>query len=110
MIKTKGFLLLFLLFSSFVAQANSQFSETTIEAFIVHDYGTEIIITLPGNVSNGEGCTNNFQLVLTTSHPLFDQMFSVLLSAFHADTSFYGWVNGCHAMGMPILTRIDLQK
>lgn len=108
--KTKCLVFAFLLFFPFFSHANSQFSYTTIDELIIHDYGTEILITLPGNVSNGEGCSISSQLVLRTSHPLFDQMYAALLSAFHSGTTFNGWVNGCHSWGMPVLTRLNLKR
>lgn len=106
----KPFLLLFILVSSSLSQANSSFSSTTISGVVVHDFGNEIIIELANSVSNGEDCSINSSFVLLKSHPSFDQMYAAILSAFHAGTKIEGWVNGCHSWSMPILTRLDLKK
>jgi hypothetical protein len=102
--------ILVLLISCSYVQANSQFSRTTINGVIVHDFGNDIILELSSEVTNSEGCTSNNVLALKKTHPSFDEMYSAVLSAFHAGTSIQGWVNGCHQFNMPILTLLNLKK
>jgi len=90
--------------------ANSPFSTTTINGITVHDHGNVIIIRLADNVSNGEGCSINNQLVVEKTHPFFKEMYSALLSAFHTGTKIHGWVKTCYSWDMPILTRLDMKK
>ncbi len=92
------------------ASANSPFSTSTISGIVVHDGGNEIFIELSSTVTNSENCSINNQLALKKTHPFFKEMFSALLSAFHAGTPIQGWVNTCHQFNMPVLTRLDLKK
>ena len=104
------FIFLSLMFLSESTNANSRFSRTTISGVVVHDFGNEILLELSSTVTNEENCTTNNMLALKKSHPSFDQMYSAILSAFHASTEIEGWVNACHEWRMPILTRLDLKK
>ena len=104
-----SYILVFLVFGLNV-NANSQFSRTTISGITIHDYGSEILIELSSAVTNSEGCQVNNQLVLKKDHPFFKEMYSGLLSSFHAGTAIEGWVNTCHSWKMPVLTRLDLKK
>jgi hypothetical protein len=91
--------------------ANSSFATVGISTLIVHDSGDYIILGLSSPLVTNENCPNKNELVLKKSHPSFDQMYAAILSAFHANTEFKGWVDGCReSWGMPILTRIDLVK
>lgn len=104
-----------LLFMSLVfsqgTRANTEFTPTTIKRVVVHDFGKSILVITKGNVSSSEGCTNNTTVSLLKTHPLFNEMYSAILSAFHAETIIGGWVNGCDPVfKTPILTRLDLIK
>jgi hypothetical protein len=96
---------------SHFSYANSPFPAAALSKIIIHDNGTSIILVLSPPFTSLEGCGNVNELILKTSHPLFNPMYSTLLSAFHAGTKFSGWVNGCDPQfQMPILTRIDMSK
>jgi hypothetical protein len=108
----KNLLILILLIStSNLCSANNSFSETKISKLILHDNGTAIIIGLTSPLVTLEACSNKNELVLKKDHPLFNEMYAAILSAFHANTKFQGWVNGCYpSWGMPVLTRMDFLK
>lgn len=108
-LKTYLIIALAIIFSS-SASANSAFSQTTITSVIVHDHGNVILIKLADNVTNNEGCSINNQMVVKKSHPFFKEMYTALLSAFHAGSKIHGWVNTCYDWDMPTLTRLDLTK
>jgi len=95
---------------SLPADANSRFSEARISILTMHDFGDDILVTFSGPITTSEGCTINNQVALQKTRPFFKEMYSALLSAFHGNIKVAGWVNGCHAFGMPNLTRLDLVK
>lgn len=105
----KKYLMVLVLMVANTSSANSQFSVTNIEKFIIHDSGQEIILVLDKNVNNNESCPINNQIVLLRSHISFNELYAALLSAFYSGTNFNGWVNGCQR-DRPILTRLDLIK
>ncbi|HDX8342538.1 TPA: hypothetical protein RQN03_003307 [Aeromonas dhakensis] len=91
--------------------ANTEFAQTTIKRVVVHDFGKSILVITKDNINGGEGCTNNTSVTLLKTHPLFNEMYSAILSAFHTGTIISGWINGCDPMFKnPILTRLDLIK
>jgi len=104
-----NYVVVFLLLMSMQVQANSPFSLTKATKLIVHDNGQEVLVGFDSSVENGESCVTNSYFVLKREHASFAEIYAALLSAFHSDTEFVGWVNGCHR-NMPILTRIDLRR
>lgn len=98
-----------LFFCSLNAFANSAFSEAKVSSVVVHDFGTVILVNLDRSATNGEGCTSNTVLVVKKTHPLFNEMYSAVLSAFHSGARVRGWVNGCEsAFSAPIMTRFEM--
>lgn len=89
------------------AIANSPIEPLKIQGLVVHDDGHSILIYGTSNFIHQEGCSPKF-VVLDRSHPNYQSMYSTLLSAFHAQTSIRGWVNGCSTFGGAYLTRLDL--
>lgn len=101
---------IFILFTQSVF-ANSHFSSAKIARLVVHDFDDRVLIETNITVNNSEGCTYNEQLSLLKTHKSFNEMYTALLSAFHANTTITGWVNGCDRIfKTPILTRLDLVK
>lgn len=86
--------------------ANSPIQPIKIQGLVIHDDGHSVLIYGTSDFSHLEGCAPKY-VVLDRSHPNYQAMYSTLLSAYHAQTSIRGWVNGC-SMGGANLTRLDL--
>lgn len=97
----KKYVVAILLLCPMVASANGPFSSSTVKGITMHDFGNQILVQFPAPLTHTEPCADKGTLVVEKTHPFFKEMFSALLSAFHAGTPIVGWVNGCNATFSP---------
>lgn len=88
--------------------ANSVFTPGKVSKIILHDWG-RVLVYLDSGINTNEGCEKKAAIVLDRGNQHFAEMYSSLLSAYHAGTKVGGWVNGCDNLHKaPVLSRLDL--
>lgn len=94
-------LVLLTLFLPFLAHAGSEVKEKTIKEISMGWAGEGVFIRANGSVTPVEGCSKSV-FVLTPDTPLFEENFSLALSAMHAGSTVGFYVTGCIGENMKI--------
>ncbi|WP_120513656.1 hypothetical protein [Photobacterium salinisoli] len=105
LIKLISILMMFFPVLSF---ANSEFTPGKVSKIILHDWG-RVLVYLDNGINTVENCEKKSGFVLDRGNQHFAEMYSSLLSEYHAGTKVGGWVNGCDSLHKaPVLSRLDL--